>query len=75
LDKSSYFKRKNPKNERGKECLILTFVLIISIIIIIAVILLSVLTVNKGYRYKHTIDPEPKISEEDHSSSDAKLHE
>lgn len=47
----------------------LTFVYIISLIIIIVVILLSVLTVNKGYRYKHTIDPTPKLDKEDNSPS------
>jgi len=32
-------------------------VLIISILIIFVVLLLAVLTINKGYNYKHTIDP------------------
>ena len=32
-------------------------VIIISIIVVLAVLALSILTVNKGYSYKHTIDP------------------
>jgi uncharacterized membrane protein len=31
-------------------------VLIISIIVVIIVLLLSILTINKGYAYKHTVD-------------------
>jgi uncharacterized membrane protein YidH (DUF202 family) len=31
-------------------------VLVISIIIVIVILLLSVLTINKGYSYKHSID-------------------
>lgn len=54
-----------------KGAIILTIILIFSIIIIIAVILLSVLTVNKSYRYQHTIDPEPTNNEENHSESNS----
>ncbi|OLN21667.1 hypothetical protein BTO30_13690 [Domibacillus antri] len=32
-------------------------IIIISIIIVLIVLVLSVLTINKGYSYKHTIDP------------------
>lgn len=39
-------------------------------IIIIGVILLSVLTVNKGYRYQHTIDPPPEPAKENDTQSD-----
>ncbi|MFD0770409.1 YtzI protein [Bacillus sp. CGMCC 1.60114] len=31
-------------------------ILIIAVIIVIAVLLLSVLTINKGYSYKHSVD-------------------
>ncbi|MBO9130922.1 YtzI protein [Bacillus sp. 165] len=31
-------------------------VLIISIIVVIVILLLSVLSVNKGYSYKHSVD-------------------
>ncbi|MGG2063851.1 YtzI protein [Bacillus sp. S14(2024)] len=31
-------------------------ILIIAVIIVIAVLLFSVLTINKGYSYKHSID-------------------
>jgi hypothetical protein len=39
-------------------------------IIIVGVILLSVLTVNKGYRYQHTIDPAPESTKDNHTQSD-----
>jgi hypothetical protein len=32
-------------------------IIIISVLIVLVVLLLSVLTINKGYSYKHTIDP------------------
>lgn len=35
-------------------------ILIISILIVIIVLLLSILTISKGYSYKHTIDPIPE---------------
>jgi heme/copper-type cytochrome/quinol oxidase subunit 2 len=35
----------------------LTTIIIISVIIVLIVLVLSVLTINKGYEYKHTIDP------------------
>lgn len=31
-------------------------ILIISVIVVIVVLLLSVLTINKGYSYKHSVD-------------------
>lgn len=31
--------------------------IILSIIVVLIVLVLSVLTINKGYSYKHTIDP------------------
>lgn len=34
-----------------------TIMIIAGILIVLAVLLLSVTTVNKGYGYKHTIDP------------------
>lgn len=52
--------------------MILTLIYIVAMIIIVGVIFLSVLTVNKGYRYKHTIDPSPESTTEDpHTQSDA----
>lgn len=56
---------KITKNNEG-EIHLLT-ILIISIVIIFIVLLLSVLTVNKGYNYKHTVDLPPK---EDDANSD-----
>lgn len=35
-------------------------ILIISIVIVIIVLLLSILTISKGYSYKHTVDPIPE---------------
>ncbi|OKL36180.1 YtzI protein [Domibacillus mangrovi] len=32
-------------------------VIIISVIVVLIILVLSVLTINKGYDYKHTIDP------------------
>ncbi|WP_456277903.1 YtzI protein [Bacillus sp. AK128] len=46
-------------------------VLIISIIVVIIVLLLSVLTINKGYAYKQTVDQledNPYINEQDSNS-------
>lgn len=52
----------------------MSFILILAILIIIVVILLSVLTVNRGYSYKHTIDPAPKSDEKVDSESDTPSH-
>lgn len=44
-------------------------IMIISVIIIVAVIALSVFTVNKGYEFKHTVDPlenNPHLPPEEH---------
>lgn len=35
----------------------MTTIIIISVIIVLIILALSVLTINKGYDYKHTIDP------------------
>ncbi|PJN89127.1 MULTISPECIES: YtzI protein [Bacillaceae] len=40
-------------------------VLIISIIVILVVLALSILTIGKGYSYKHTIDPIDPLPEEE----------
>ncbi|MFJ5625555.1 YtzI protein [Peribacillus loiseleuriae] len=47
-------------------------IIIISIIIVLVILALSVFTINKGYDYKHTIDPSPKPdkSEPDKRSDD-----
>lgn len=34
-------------------------VIIVCIIVVIAVLWLSIMTLNKGYGYKHTVDPLP----------------
>ncbi|MGE6377818.1 YtzI protein [Peribacillus muralis] len=40
-------------------------VLVISIIVILIVLALSILTIGKGYSYKHTVDPiDPKTEDE-----------
>jgi uncharacterized protein YneF (UPF0154 family) len=47
--------------------LVLYTVLIISIIVVIIVLLLSVITINKGYAYKQTVDQledNPYLNEE-----------
>ncbi len=38
-------------------------VLVISIIVILIVLALSVLTIGKGYSYKHTVDPVEPLPE------------
>ncbi|WP_110927329.1 YtzI protein [Bacillus massiliglaciei] len=48
----------------------MTAIIIISILIVLIILALSVLTINKGYSYKHTIEPlneepKPENSEED----------
>ncbi|WP_203361409.1 YtzI protein [Bacillus sp. REN10] len=35
----------------------MTTVLIISIVIVIAVLIFTIISITKGYQYKHTIDP------------------
>ncbi|MDQ0220268.1 YtzI protein [Peribacillus cavernae] len=40
-------------------------IIIIGILIVLVILLLSVLTINKGYGYKHTIDPIDPLPEED----------
>ncbi|KIL75725.1 YtzI protein [Bacillus badius] len=45
-------------------------IMIISVVIIAVVIALSVFTVNKGYAFKHTIDPlenNPHLPKDDES--------
>ncbi|MFD1739237.1 YtzI protein [Bacillus salitolerans] len=49
-------------------------VLIISIIVVIIVLLLSVLTINKGYAYKQTIDQLEDNPYIDHSEVEEKEH-
>lgn len=42
------------------ECLLMIWVVaVVCILITIVVVLLSMLTLNKGYGYKHSIDPLP----------------
>ncbi|WP_208585994.1 YtzI protein [Gracilibacillus suaedae] len=38
-------------------------VIIVCIIVVIAVLALSIMTLNKGYGYQHTIDPLPSEQE------------
>lgn len=48
-------------------------ILVISIIIVIVILLLSILTINKGYSYKHSVnraEDSPYIEDEKTSSSD-----
>ena len=46
-------------------------VLVISIIVILIVLGLSVLTIGKGYSYKHTVDPiDPPKHEEEKKDQD-----
>ncbi|MBL3642573.1 YtzI protein [Bacillus sp. RHFB] len=40
-------------------------VLVISIIVILIVLALSVLTIGKGYSYKHTVDPIDPLPEDE----------
>lgn len=44
-------------------------VMIVSVFVVLAVLGLSILTINKGYSYKHTIDP-PKEKALPESSED-----
>jgi len=39
--------------------------MVISIILTVVILLLSLLTISKGYGYKHTIDPPVKNENED----------
>lgn len=49
--------------DRGGNRLLPTYILIISIIFTIVVLALSILTISKGYGYKHKIDPPVDPSE------------
>lgn len=51
--------------ERG-DLRLVTTIIILSIVIVIIVLLLSVITTNKAYQYKHTVDP---LEENPHLSS------
>lgn len=45
-------------NHYGKEVIcVVTTIIIIAVIIVIVILLLSIITTNKAYQYKHTIDP------------------
>ncbi|MBB6445803.1 YtzI protein [Bacillus benzoevorans] len=45
----------------------LTTIIILSVIIVFVILLLSVITTNKAYQYKHTIDP---LEENPHIASE-----
>lgn len=45
-------------------------VLVISIIVILIVLGLSVLTIGKGYSYKHTVDPIDPLPENEDEKKD-----
>ncbi|RFU60178.1 YtzI protein [Bacillus sp. V59.32b] len=47
-------------------------IIVIGIVIVLTVLLLSVLTINKGYSYKHTVDPIDPITDEDEKKK--KMH-
>ncbi|MGE7762687.1 YtzI protein [Peribacillus sp. NPDC097895] len=47
-------------------------VLVISIIVILIVLALSVLTIGKGYSYKHTVDPIDPLPEDDAKNEEPK---
>ncbi|RFU66296.1 YtzI protein [Peribacillus glennii] len=47
-------------------------VLIIGIAIVLIILLLSVLTINKGYGYKHTIDPIDPLPDQENSQEKQK---
>jgi hypothetical protein len=55
--------------KRGFFMSTMMIVIIISIIVVLVVLALSVLTINKGYSYKHTIDP-PKHNSSDEARED-----
>lgn len=47
--------------------------MVISIILTVVILLLTVLTISKGYGFKHTIDPvEPLEKNEDEQNKDSK---
>ncbi len=39
--------------------------IILAVVIMLAVLLLSLMTISKGYAYKHTVDPLPEDQEQD----------
>ncbi|WP_018394214.1 MULTISPECIES: YtzI protein [Bacillaceae] len=43
----------------------MTTIIIISVIIVLIILVLSVLTINKGYDHKHTIDPPASEKQEE----------
>ncbi|WP_409302303.1 YtzI protein [Peribacillus sp. SCS-155] len=47
-------------------------IIIIGVIIVLVVLLLSVLTINKGYSYKHTIDPIDPLPDDNKQEDDHK---
>lgn len=51
--------------------LILPAIIVVSIIVILFVLALSVFTIQKGYRYKHTVDPLPPEKSNRKGSEDA----
>jgi len=50
-----------------------TSALVISLILTVVILLLSLLTISKGYGYKHSIDPLPE-DESDNKSSKQKTN-
>lgn len=42
----------------------MTGVIIASVVLVVVVVVLSLMTINKGYGYKHSIDPLPEDDED-----------
>ncbi|MRH43750.1 YtzI protein [Aquibacillus halophilus] len=50
-------------------------VIIICALVILFVLGLSLMTINKGYNYKHTVDPIPEKGTDDENSQDKEKQE
>ena len=53
--------------EKGLVIRMIGTVLVISLILTVFVLVLSLVTISKGYGYKHTIDPLEKKDENEHN--------
>jgi uncharacterized protein YpmB len=56
----------------------ITFIIVLGVIIIFIVLIIAVITTNKAYGFKHTVDPhnnKPHIKEKENIGSESLLDE
>ena len=62
------------KFKKGLVMKVITTVLVVSTILTVIILILTLVTISKGYGYKHTIDP-PVVKEEQQSNMESSTEE